>query len=87
MSSYELIGTVSLFLLLMVLNVSATRKVGRCLWMKPRIKRLHYVMIWVIPIFWALLILTIPFDPPDKNRKDDGYRYLSAGGDSYTIAS
>lgn len=66
-----------------LLNLIATRKLITSKRMLTQTKRLHIILVWIIPFIWALMILLYSDDPPKKNGKHEKHRYMKSGYQSY----
>jgi len=78
-----MIYTVVTICIAVVLNILATRKLLRSERLLNQTKRVHIVLVWIIPILWAILILLFSDDPPKKNKKFERHRYMKSGYQSY----
>gem|GEM_PF-5929843 len=60
---------------ILILDFLAARKIFHYPLMEKKSKRVHYFLIWLLPIVWACLILFFPFDPPkrDENFKTNHF--------------
>ena len=80
----ELFLYVTILLVLVTLDLLATRAVLRDEFSEPRQKVLQLCIIWILPLFGALLVLAVhrqPEKPSGKYREsqDDGDDYGASG--------
>ena len=75
--------TIIVLTLVIILNILATRKLLRSVRLLKRTKRIHVILVWIIPFIWALLVLLFSDEPPKKNKKFDQSRYMRSGYQSY----
>jgi hypothetical protein len=64
------------------LSIYASVRAKRYFTVSKKRLKLNLIMIWVIPLFWALLIILIASKV--KDRKSDGYKYHEAGYSKYS---
>lgn len=77
---YQMSVSDIIFLLLsIVLDILATRRLLRVPTLSRRVKRIHIVLTWCIPIIWAVLVLTFSTKPPKKTGVFGRGRYMSTG--------
>lgn len=74
-------STIILIIVTLVLDISATRKLIRSERLSKKVKRNNIILVWVIPIVWAIIILSFSNKPPKKTGKFDRGRYLRSGYD------
>lgn len=70
-----------------LLNLFATRKLLRAKRMLDQTKRLHLILVWLIPFVWAVLILLYSDDPPEKGKGPRGGGYMNSGYQGYYFRS
>lgn len=74
---------ISLLALTLVLNILATRKILRTSWWSKKRKRNHLILVWILPLVWAVIILVYDDGPPKKTGKRKEHGYLKGGYSSY----
>lgn len=82
-----MIYTITILGTALLLNILATRKLLRSTRLLERTKRIQIILVWVIPIIWAILVLLFSDDPPKKNKKYNSDRYMDSGYQGYVSNS
>lgn len=72
-----------LLLIVLALNVLATRKLLRSKRLLEQTKRIHIILVWLIPLIWSILVLVYSDEPPKKSKKYEKHRYMRSGYQSY----
>jgi hypothetical protein len=66
-------------LILITLNILATRKIFKYPLMDLKSKWRNYFLIWLIPLIWACIILLFPFEPRKKDKNFEKNQYMESG--------
>jgi hypothetical protein len=67
----------------LILNILATRKLLRSKRLLDKTKRIHIVLVWLIPFLWSILVLQFSDNPPEKGKKLKGPGYMDSGFGGY----
>lgn len=82
MTDKEIYVAVGIALFWITLSVYASIRAKRHFTASKKRLIFNQVLIWVIPLIWALLIITI--SRKTKHKKKDGYKYHESGYSNYT---